>query len=63
MIEYKDISRFPYEDILFCPCMINGKELKSTVPLHFKDGEILTFPFNNKIDNMTVYKYYIMKYK
>lgn len=63
MINYKDIENFPFEGIIFKPCLPNGKIIESASGIHYKDGSFTSFPLDKDLDNIKVFKNYIMYYE
>lgn len=63
MINYKDIEKFPFEGIIFQPCLPNGKIIESANSIHYKDGSFISFPLDKDLDDIKVFKNYIMYYE
>lgn len=63
MINYKDIENFPFEGIIFKPCLPNGEIIESASSIHYRDGSFITFPLDRDLDNIKVFENYIMYYK
>ena len=63
MINYKDIENFPFEGIIFQPCLPNGEIIESASSIHYRDGSFITFPLDRDLDNIKVFENYIMYYK
>ena len=63
MINYKDIEDFPFEGIIFKPCLPNGELIEGASSIHYKDGSFLVFPSDESLDDVKVFKNYIMYYK
>lgn len=63
IISYNDIQKFPFEGIVFVPCLPNGETIEGASSIHYKNGEFLEFPFDKDIDDIKLFKNYIMYYK
>ena len=63
IISYNDIEKFPFEGIIFKPCLPNGEIIEGASSIHYKNGEFLEFPFDKNIDDIKVFNNYIMYYK
>ena len=63
IIDYKKIEEFPFEGIIFKPCLPNGKIIESASSIHYKDGSFVSFPLDEDLDDIKVFKNYIMHYK
>ena len=63
IIDYKRIEEFPFEGIIFKPCLPNGKIIKEASSIHYKDGNFMSFPLDKDLDDIKVFKNYIMYYK
>lgn len=57
------IEDFPFEGIIFSPCNKKGEILDGATKIHYKKGQFLTYPFDDRLDNEKIYDYYIMQYK
>lgn len=62
IIGYKKIEDFPFEGIIFKPCLPNGKTIESASSIHYKDGSFVSFPLDKDLDDIKVFKNYIMYY-
>ena len=62
IIDYKKIEEFPFEGIIFKPCLSNGKTIESASSIHYKDGSFVSFPLDKDLDDIKVFKNYIMYY-
>ena len=63
IISYSDIQKFPFEGIVFAPCLPNGETIEGASIIHYKNGEFLEFHFDKYIDDIKLFKNYIMYYK
>lgn len=63
VISYKDIEKFPFEGIVFTPCLQNGRVLEGATEIHYKDGNFVSYPFDEDLDDVKIFKYYIMRYE
>ena len=39
IISYNDIEKFPFEGIIFKPCLPNGEIIEEASSIHYKNGE------------------------
>ena len=62
IIDYKKIEEFHFEGIIFKPCLPNGKTIESASSIHYKDGSFVSFPLDKDLDDIKVFKNYIMYY-
>ena len=58
IIDYKKIEDFPFEGIIFKPCLPNGEIIEEASSIHYKNGEFLEFPFDKNIDDIKVFNNY-----
>lgn len=63
VVNYEKIFNFPFEGLVFIPCYTDGKSIEGASSIHYKDGEFVSFPFDKNIDDIKVFKNYMMKYK
>ena len=62
IINYKKIEDFPFEGIIFKPCLPNGKIIESASSIHYKNGKFISFPLDKDLDDIKVFNNYIMYY-
>lgn len=63
VISYSDIQKFPFEGIVFAPCLPNGETIEVASSIHYKNGKFLEFPFDKDINDIKLFENYIMYYK
>lgn len=62
VISHKEIERFPFEGLVFIPCLSNGEIIDGTDCIFYKDGEFLSYPLEKDLDDIKIFKNYLIKY-
>ena len=63
VISYSDIQKFPFEGIVFAPCLPNGETIEGASSIHCTNGKFLELPFDKDINEIKLFENYIMYYK
>lgn len=63
VVNYEKIYDFPFEGLIFTPCLENGRVIEGASEIHYKNGDFVSFPFDKGLDDIKIFKNYIMRYK